>query len=206
MISFDSVARVAIVHTQIMEMCFMNLSFASVQGDLQIKVEILGDATFLWLSLSQGNTLTSLTLIYSLKPPINWPKLYTDFTALPRRWFLYRLASVLLFQWRRNPTGSVTAPVKVPSLIFTLFCFLCPFDLKMKSEIQKWAKCSFSSCCAWDVAISSNLLANWVIHSHQLFSDSLRYWMDFAGVIVPFPCKKYTQDTPQSKKNFFDTY
>lgn len=166
MISFDSAAGVAIVHTQIMEMCCMNLSFASVQGDLQLKVQILRDATFLWLSLSQANTLTSLTLTYSLKPPINRPKLYTDFTALPRRWFLHRLVHVLLFRWRRNPTENVTAPVRIPSLIFTLFCFLCPFDLKIKSEIQKWAKSSFSSCCAWDVAISSNLLANWVIQSH----------------------------------------
>lgn len=148
-----------------------------------------------------------LTHTYSLKPPRNQPKIYTNFTALPRRWFLYGLACVPLFRWTRNPSGRVTGPVRITSLIFTLFyfSFLCPFDLKIKSQFQKWAKSSFPSCCAWDVAISSNLLASWFIHEHWWLSDFPRHcWGDVR--IVSFPCKKYSYRMPQSYPIFFATY
>lgn len=141
---------------------------------------------FLWLSLSQGSSLTSWHLSVALKPKRNHPKTCTDFTALPRRWFLYGLACDSLFRWRRNSNFRVTGPVRIPSLIFTLFCFtfLCPFDLKIKSEIQRQAKSSFPFCCAWGIAISSNLLATSFIHGHWWLSDSRMHRMDFAGVML----------------------
>lgn len=41
----------------------MNLSFANVQGNLQLEVQILRDATFLCLSLSQESSLASCHLL-----------------------------------------------------------------------------------------------------------------------------------------------
>lgn len=86
-----------------------------------------------------------LTLIYSLKPSTNELKLYTDFAALPGRWFLYGVHLYkdlcALVQLKEKPKTTVTGSVRIPSLIFTLLCFsfFCLFDLQIKSEIQKLA-------------------------------------------------------------------
>lgn len=41
--AFDSAARIAIIYTKTMETCCVNLSFANVQGDLQLEIQILRD-------------------------------------------------------------------------------------------------------------------------------------------------------------------
>lgn len=46
-----------------MEICCMTLSFANVQGNLQLEVQILRDAMFLCLSLSQESSLASWHLL-----------------------------------------------------------------------------------------------------------------------------------------------
>lgn len=44
---FDSAAGVSIVYIQTLEICHMNLSFANVQGDFQLQVQLLRDAMIL---------------------------------------------------------------------------------------------------------------------------------------------------------------
>lgn len=131
-----------------------------------------------------------LTLIYSLKPPRKQPKLYIDFAASPGWRFLYGFhlykGLCAFIQVEEKIKRTVTGSVRIPSLIFTLFCFsfFCLFDLQIKSEIQKLAKSSLPSYSVQDLVTFSNVLASWFIPGHWWLSDSFRYWMDFAGVML----------------------
>lgn len=101
----------------------------------------------------------------------------------------------------------VTGSVRIPSLIFTFFCFsfFCPFDLQIKPEIQKLEKSLFSSYCTQAVVIFPNLLACWFIPGHWWLSDFLRHWMDFVEVMLGLHMflAKYSVNLCHSLSQFF---